>query len=103
MSLNNEQCKITPALIDLNPAELKYYPYTITLDKCNGSCNALSEISDRICAPDKTENVNLNFFYFDSKNKWIKKLRKNISRKCKCKFYGKKCNSNETNNNKMLM
>ena len=62
MSLNNEQCKIKPALIDLNPAELKYYPYTINLDKCNGSCNTLSEISDRICAPDKTENVNLNFF-----------------------------------------
>ena len=25
-------------LIDLSPVELKYYPFMITLDKCNGSC-----------------------------------------------------------------
>ena len=29
-------------LIDLNPVELKYYPFIIGLGKCNGSCNILS-------------------------------------------------------------
>ena len=48
MSLNNEQSKTIPFSIpDL--AELKYYPYIINLDKCNGSCNIITEISDRIC------------------------------------------------------
>ena len=27
MLLNNEQCKTSPALINLNPAEINYYPY----------------------------------------------------------------------------
>ena len=42
LSLKDEPCMVRPTLIDLNPAELKYYPFTISLDKCSGSCNALS-------------------------------------------------------------
>ena len=39
VSLNNEPCMIRPILIDLNPVELNYYPFMISLDKCNASCN----------------------------------------------------------------
>ena len=35
MLLNNEKCEIRPTIIDLNPAELKYYPYIVTLNKFN--------------------------------------------------------------------
>ena len=42
VSLNDEPFMIRPTLIDLNPVELKYYPFMIKLDKCNGSCNVLS-------------------------------------------------------------
>ena len=33
---------IRTTVIDLNPAEVKYYPLMIILDKCAGGCNALS-------------------------------------------------------------
>ena len=39
LSLNDEPCMIRPTLIDLNPVELKYYPFMISLDKCTGCCN----------------------------------------------------------------
>ena len=42
MSLNDDPFMFIPSLIDLNPVELKYYPFIISLDKCNGSCNVLS-------------------------------------------------------------
>ena len=32
MPLNNEKCEIRPTIIDLNPAELKYYPHIVTLN-----------------------------------------------------------------------
>ena len=38
-SLNDEQFILRPTLIDLNPVKLKCYPFMISLDKCNGSCN----------------------------------------------------------------
>ena len=40
--LNDEPCMARPTLIDMNPNELKYYPFMISLNKCNGSCNVLS-------------------------------------------------------------
>ena len=51
-------------LINLNPIELKYYPYIITLDKCNGICNTFTVISDKICVPNKYEISSLNFSIF---------------------------------------
>ena len=42
VSLNDEPCIITPTLIDLNLAELKYHAFAISLDKCNESRNVLS-------------------------------------------------------------
>ena len=42
LSLNDEPCMFRPILIDLNPVELKYYPFMISLDKCTESCNVSS-------------------------------------------------------------
>ena len=47
-SLNDEPCMIRPTLIDLSHVELKYYPFIISLDKCNRSCNV---VSPKICVP----------------------------------------------------
>ena len=42
LSLNDQSFMIRPTLIDLNPVELKYYPFMISSDKCHGSFNILS-------------------------------------------------------------
>ena len=39
LSLNDEPCMIRTIHLDLNSVELKCYPFLISLDKCNGSCN----------------------------------------------------------------
>ena len=31
-------------LFDLNLVELNYYPFMISLDKCNGSCNGVDNL-----------------------------------------------------------
>ena len=82
MSLNNEKCKSRPFLIDLNPIKLKYYPFMITLEKCNGSCNTLSKISGRVCVPNKTKNLKLNAFNLITRTNTSKALIKHVS--CKC-------------------
>ena len=43
-------------LIDLNPVELEYYLFMISLDKCSGGCNVLSP---KICVPKKTKDINV--------------------------------------------
>ena len=51
-----------PILIDLNPDEhnegLRYYPFMVNLDRCNGICSTFNDLSNRICVPNKTEDLN---------------------------------------------
>ena len=50
---------VIPNVIDLNPVELDYYPFMISLDKCNGSCNAVDDLSTKICVLSETKDVNV--------------------------------------------
>ena len=62
----------------------------VNLDRCNGSCNTLNDLSSKICVPGNTEDVNLNVFNIVTRINESKSLIKHISCGCKCKFDGKK-------------
>ena len=51
-----------PTLTDSNSAELRNYPFMVSFDKCNGSCNNLDNPSRRFCLLNKTKNVHLKVF-----------------------------------------
>ena len=39
MFLIDERCMVRPTTNGMNPNELKYCPFVISLNKCAGSCN----------------------------------------------------------------
>ena len=53
-------------LLNLHPneykQEFKYYYFTVKLDKLVGSCNTLNDLSDEVCVPNKSEDLNLSVF-----------------------------------------
>ena len=57
ISPNNELCLATPVL-DLNSNELHYYSFMASLESCNGSCNTLDDLLNRLLDVNKTEDVN---------------------------------------------
>ena len=79
VSLNNEPCMIRPFLIDLNPFELKYYPFMISLDKCKGSCNCVDDLSMRISTRSKTKDIQVKVFNMIKNRNEAKTLVKEIS------------------------
>ena len=95
VSLNNETCMARPTLIDLNPVELNYYSFIISLDKCNGSCNAVDDFFARICIPSDTTDKNVKVFNMITRTNEVKTLLKHISCDCKCKFNRPACNSSQ--------
>ena len=58
--LSNQKCQIQPTLINLHPnefgQEFHYYPLAVELDRCTGSCNTINDLSDKVCAPNKSED-----------------------------------------------
>ena len=66
VSLSNQKCMIQPTIVNLNPneysQEFHYYPFLVILYKYVGSCNTLNDLSNKICIPNKTEDLNLSVF-----------------------------------------
>ena len=71
------------------------------LDRCARSYNTLKVLSHKLCVPDKTKDLNLCVFNMITGTNESKTLAKHISCKYKCKFDGRKCNSNQCGNNDM--
>ena len=98
MSLRNQKCEIQCILINLHPneygQELHYYPFAVKLDKFVGSLNTINDLLNKVCAPNKTEDLNICFQYNYRKNK-SNVLTKDISCKCNCKFDKRNFSSNQ--------
>ena len=94
---------IQPSLINLHSneynQELHYYSFAVKLDKCVEKCNTLNDLSNKVCVINKTEVLNIHVFNMIAGKKESKTLTNDISRECKCKFVGRKGNSNQKLNN----
>ena len=64
-----------------------------------GSCNTIGDLSNKVCIPNKTKDFNIHVFHLITGKNESKVLKKDISCECKCKFDGRKCNSNQLWNN----
>ena len=99
VSLSNQKCMTQPTLINLHRNEYSekfhYYPFAVELYRCVGSFNIQNDLSNKVCIPNKTEDLNLSVFNVISGINEPKTLTKHISHECKCRFDGRKCNSDQ--------
>ena len=42
ISMNNQECKARPKMIDTNANDTVFYPYSIKVNKCSGNCNNIN-------------------------------------------------------------
>ena len=47
--IKNQKCKVRPAIMNINSNELLFYPYSILVDKCSGSCNDINNPYPKLC------------------------------------------------------
>ena len=59
--------------------QLHYYPFPVNLDRCMGSCNTLNDLSNKVCVPNRTEDLNLSVFNMITGINESKILTKGIS------------------------
>ena len=38
VSMNNQECTVRPEIININNNEPSFYPYSVKISKCSGSC-----------------------------------------------------------------
>ena len=42
VSLKNQECKVRPEIVDINSNKPIFYPFSIKINKCSGSCNNIN-------------------------------------------------------------
>ena len=62
ISMNNQKCKIRSEIINVNTNEPMFYPYSIKINTCKGSCSTINDPYAKLCVPDTIKNINVKLF-----------------------------------------
>ena len=62
--MNNQECKIRPQIVNINSNEPLFYPYSVKINKCIGSCNNINDWYAKLCVPDIIKTCPLLFIKF---------------------------------------
>ena len=62
VSLDNRPCQTRPTLANVNSNQPLFYAFTVSAQKCGGSCNTIDDPYSRLCVPNKIKNVNVKVF-----------------------------------------
>ena len=61
VSMNNQEWKVRPEIVNVNSNEHVFYPFSIKTSKCSGSCNNINGPYAKLCVPDVVKNINLMY------------------------------------------
>ena len=62
VSMNNQEGKVRSAIININSNGPLFYPYSILVNKCSGSCNNNNDPYGKLCVPDVIKDMNVGAF-----------------------------------------
>ena len=62
VSMNNEECKVRPEILNINSNESSFCPCSILVNKCSGSCNNINDLYDKLCILDVVKDMKYKVF-----------------------------------------
>ena len=62
VSMNNQECKVRPEIVNVNSNEPIFYPFSIKTSKCSGICSNINDPYAKLCVPDVVKNINIKVF-----------------------------------------
>ena len=86
VSMNNQECKIRTKIIDINYNEPSFYPFSISVNKCSGSCNNINDPYAILCVSDVVKNMNVRVFNLMSRTNDTKHIEWHEICKYKCRL-----------------
>ena len=62
ISMNNQECKVKPQIVNVNDEEPVFFPFSIKISKYSHSCNNINDPYAKLCVPDVVKNLNVEVF-----------------------------------------
>ena len=95
ISMNNQECKVKPQIVNLNGDEAVFFPFSIKTNKCSGSCNNINNPYAKLCIPDVVKNFNVKVFDLRSRTNETRHINWHEKCKCKCRLNASVCNNKQ--------
>ena len=95
ISMNNQECKIRPQIVNVNSDEPVFFPFSIKTRKCSGSSNNINDPYAKICVPDVMKNLNVKVFNLMSKSNETRHIEWHETCNCKCRIDASVCNNKQ--------
>ena len=92
LSMNNQECKERPKIINTNNNETVFYPYSIKVNKCNGSCNNINEPYAKLSILDIIKKINVKVFNLMSRINETRQMIWHETCKYVCRLISSICN-----------
>ena len=62
VSINNQECKVRPEIVNVNNNEPIFHPFSIRTNKCSDSCKNINDPYAKLCVLDVVRNLNVKVF-----------------------------------------
>ena len=72
ISMNNQECKVRPQIVNVNGDDPVFFPFSIKTSKCSGSCNNINDPSAKLYVSDVVKNLNVKVFNLMSRTNEIR-------------------------------
>ena len=95
VSINNQESKVRPEIVNVHSNEPIFYPFSIKISKCSGSCNNINDPYEKLCVHDVVQNLNITVFNLMSRTNETRHIKWHEMCKCKCKLDGSVCNNKQ--------
>ena len=59
VSMNNEECKVRPEIVNVNSNDPLFYPFSIKISKCSGSFSNINDPYAKLCVTDVVKSLNI--------------------------------------------
>ena len=95
VSLNNQECKIRPKIVNVRSNNPIFSPFSIKINTCSGNCNNFNDPYAKICVPDVVKNLNVKVFILMSRTNENRSIKLHETCKCICKLNKIVCNNKQ--------
>ena len=95
VSENSQECKARPKIIDVNSNEPVFYPFSIKVNKCGGSCNSINDPYAKLRIPNIVENINVKVFNLMQRINETRQIIWHETCKCVCRLTSSVCNNRQ--------
>ena len=95
ISMNNQECKTRPQVVNVNGDEPVFFPFRIKTSKCSGNCKNINYPYAKICAPNVVKNLNVKVLNLISRTNETRLIEWHETCKCEYKFGANVCNNKQ--------